>query len=64
MSASWRLLSRSFFFGGSLQIEREEPFKNFFVAQIGWPSIRGGNGGIELRVRVREPGGTFVVEIG
>ena len=35
------------------EIEREEMFKNSFVAQIGCLAVDGGNGGIELRVPVR-----------
>ena len=38
-----------------LQIQRQQPFQNLFVAQIVWPAVGGEDRGVELFVRIIEP---------
>jgi len=47
-----------------LQVQRQELRQQLVVRQIRRPSIRGENRFIESLVRVGEPGGPFVVEVG
>src|SRR5947209_2960198 len=45
------------------QIQREHPRQNVPIAELSGPAISRKDGRIELRVRVDQPGRTFVIEI-
>jgi hypothetical protein len=48
----------------SLQIERQQFFKDLLIAQIGRPAVGGKDGGVQFFVGQVEPGGAGVVEVG
>ena len=48
----------------ALGIERQEADQDLLVSSIAWPAVGSEDRFIELAVRVLQPGGIFVVEVG
>jgi hypothetical protein len=45
------------------EVQGEEFLEDLFVGEVRGPVVGGEDGFVELRVRVREPGRAFVVEL-
>ena len=48
----------------AFEVERQEPRQRFLFGHIGRPAIGGGDRGVEIAMRVVEPGRPLVVEVG
>jgi hypothetical protein len=45
-------------------VERQEPRQRLFFGEAGGPAIGGGDRGVEVAMRIVEPGRMLVVQIG
>ena len=57
-------LGRAGFRSRSLQVQRQQPREDFIIAQVDRPAVGGEHGLVQFAMRVVQPRGPLVVEVG